>query len=146
MVSPASACAVDPKRSAHTVVANASDGGVMTSMPPMKGRSASGTVTLPSASWQFSRIATTSRGTAAAVAFSVCKYCVGAFFALPPPALDFPPFAGLPLVPLAVELVSQLAGGGAGRKRILRAAKVAHWLHYERSTHLTGSKVCVTES
>ena len=91
----------------------------MTSRPPMNGRSASGTVTLPSASWKFSRIATTRRGTAAAVAFSVCTYCVGTFLGLPPPFL-LPPFAGLLLLlPLSAALASPSAGGGAGRKRML---------------------------
>ena len=103
----------------QSVAAHTSDGGLMTSRPPMNGCSASGTVTLPSASWKFSRIATTRRGTAAAVAFSVCTYCVATFLGLPPPFF-LPPFAGLPLLPLAAALESASAGGGAGRKRMLR--------------------------
>ena len=104
-----------------SVAENVSSGGLMTSKPPMNGRSASGTVTLPSAPWKFSRIATTSRGTAAAVAFSVCTYCVGTFLA-PPPPFFLPPFAGPPALPLTPSVESSAAGGGAGRKRMLHGA------------------------
>ena len=52
-------------------------GGVISFKPPMKGCSTSGTRTVPSSCWKFSRMATISRGTAHAVALSVCTYCVG---------------------------------------------------------------------
>ncbi len=48
----------------------------MTSRPPRYGRSTSGTTTLPSACWKFSRMAMTMRGTAHAVALSVWQNSV----------------------------------------------------------------------
>eukprot|EP00955_Chlamydomonas_euryale_P059966 357555-Chlamydomonas_euryale.AAC.3 len=87
-------------------------GAAMTCMPPMNGRSTSGTTTLPSACWKFSRMATMSRGTAHAVALRVCTNSV-----LPPPAtLVFlpPPFL------LAGASSAASPPGGAGRKRMLR--------------------------
>ena len=55
----------------------------MTVMPAMYGRNATGISTVPSSRWKFSRIATIIRGTAHAVAFSVCANSVGTFFAFP---------------------------------------------------------------
>ena len=79
----------------------------------MNGRNTSGTVTLPSASWKFSKIATTNRGTAAAVALSVCTNCVGIFFVGPP--FFLPPFVAVVLSEVDGLSLSISAGGGEGR-------------------------------
>jgi hypothetical protein len=63
-------------------------------MPPRYGCNTSGTTTLPSACWKFSNIATIMRGTAHAVAFSVCTYAVAPPLPL---LLPFFPFLLLPL-------------------------------------------------
>lgn len=47
----------------------------------MYGLRASGTTTLPSACWKFSKMATIMRGTAHAVALRVCTNSVGTFLA-----------------------------------------------------------------
>ncbi len=68
----------------------------MTSMPPRYGRSGTGTTTLPSSCWKFSKMDTIMRGTAHAVALSVCTNSV-----LPPPPPPAPPFLP-PFLPAAL--------------------------------------------
>lgn len=75
-------------------------GGRITSNPPIYGLNTSGTITLPSACWKFSKIATIIRGTAQAVALSVCTNAVA-----PPLLLFLPPFLGLPLLLLLLLLL-----------------------------------------
>lgn len=69
----------------------------MTSMPPRYGRRGTGTTTLPSSCWKFSKMDTIIRGTAHAVALSVCTNSV---LPPPPPAPPFlPPFLPAALPP-----------------------------------------------
>ena len=92
------------------------------SCPPMKGRSADGTVTEPSAFWKFSRIATSVRPTARPEPFSVCTS------AGLPPACESAPACGAPETPrswsagdLAISVLRRqpdLEVVGLGRTRI----------------------------